>query len=240
MRVRHGLALLALSVCALAAIPFAGARMQLPRTAPKQAFPAAGDLLVSRLAVRAAPSRTARVLRTLGQFRLDFRLRVVLALRESTAKDGSRWLELSLPGRPNGGRGWVPAATLQVHRVLNRIIVRRSARVLELRRIADGRLLLRAPVAVGKPGAETPLGHDFYVQWRFVPTDPFYGSYALETSAYSRLSDWPGGGVVGIHGTDEPQLIGGAVSHGCIRMLNRDVVRLRRLAPLGTPIDIVT
>ena len=45
--------------------------------------------------------------------------------------------------------------------------------------------------------------------------------------------------MVGIHGTDEPQLIGGAVSHGCIRMLNRDVVKLRRLAPLGTPIDIV-
>jgi hypothetical protein len=238
MRSRQGFALLALSLCALTSIPFAGARMQLTRV-PTQRFPAAGDLLVSRLAVRAAPSRSAHVLRTLGQFRPDFHLRVVLALREAIAKDGSRWLELSLPGRPNGGRGWVPASQLELHRVLNRIIVHRSARVLELRRIEDGRLLMRAPIAVGKPGAETPLGRYFYVQWRFVPTDPFYGSYALETSAYSRLSEWPGGGVVGIHGTDEPQLIGAAVSHGCIRMLNRDVVELRRLAPLGTPIDIV-
>jgi hypothetical protein len=238
MRSRQGFALLALSLCALTSIPFAGARMQLTRV-PTQRFPAAGDLLVSRLAVRAAPSRNAHVLRALGQFRPDFHLRVVLALREAIAKDGSRWLELSLPGRPNGGRGWVLASQLELHRVLNRIIVHRSARVLELRRIEDGRLLMRAQIAVGKPGAETPLGRYFYVQWRFVPTDPFYGSYALETSAYSRLSDWPGGGVVGIHGTDEPQLIGGAVSHGCIRMLNRDVVELRKLAPLGTPIDIV-
>jgi lipoprotein-anchoring transpeptidase ErfK/SrfK len=99
--------------------------------------------------------------------------------------------------------------------------------------------LLRAPVAVGKPGAETPLGQNFYVQWRFVPADPFYGSYALETSAYSKLSDWPGGGVVGIHGTNEPQLVGQAVSHGCIRMRNDDVAKLRSLAPLGTPIDIL-
>jgi hypothetical protein len=179
------------------------------------------------------------VLRTLGQFRSDFRLRIVLALRQRTGKDGQRWVELSLPGRPNGGRGWVPASALELHRVANRIVVHRGTRRLEVRRIADGKLLFSAPVAVGKPGAETPLGHDFYVQWRFFPSDPFYGSYALETSAYSRLSDWPGGGVVGIHGTNQPQLIGGAVSHGCIRMLNRDVVRLRALAPVGTPIDIV-
>jgi lipoprotein-anchoring transpeptidase ErfK/SrfK len=122
---------------------------------------------------------------------------------------------------------------------VRRIVVYRSARLLEVRRISDGKVLLKAPVAVGKPGAETPLGRNYYVAARFVPTNQFFGSYALETSAYSRLSDWPGGGVVGIHGTDRPGLIGQAVSHGCIRMFNRDVDRLRTLAPLGTPIDIL-
>ena len=73
----------------------------------------------------------------------------------------------------------------------------------------------------------------------FTPNDPFFGPFALETSAYSRLSDWPGGGIVGIHGTSQPGLIGQAVSHGCIRMRNEDVVRLRRLAAVGTPVDIV-
>jgi lipoprotein-anchoring transpeptidase ErfK/SrfK len=238
MRSRHGWVLLALALLVLAPVPHATARMRgAPAGGP--VFPAAGDLLGSRLVVRAAPTKSARAVRTLGQFRSDFRLRVLLAVRETTGQDGQRWLELSLPGRPNGGRGWVPATAVELHRVANRIVVHRGARRLEVRRISDGKLLLAAPVAVGKPGAETPLGHDFYVQWRFVPTDPFYGSYALETSAYSRLSDWPGGGVVGIHGTDEPQLIGDAVSHGCIRMLNRDVVKLRALARLGTPIDIL-
>lgn len=189
--------------------------------------------------MRAAPAPTARVLRTLGQFRADYRVRVLLALRASVDAGGRRWVQLSLPGRPNGARGWIPAAAVELRPVVDRIVVHRGARRLEVRRLSDGRVLLRAPIAVGKPGAETPLGRNFYVQWRFVPAHPFYGWYALETSAYSRLSDWPGGGVVGIHGTDAPQLIGGAVSHGCIRMLNRDVVKLRALAPLGTPIDIV-
>jgi lipoprotein-anchoring transpeptidase ErfK/SrfK len=93
-------------------------------------------------------------------------------------------------------------------------------------------------VAVGRPGAETPLGRDFYVLSAFVPTDPFFGSFALETSAYARVTDWPTN-VVGIHGTSLPQLLGQAVSHGCIRVANDAAVRLRRLAPLGTPIDIV-
>jgi lipoprotein-anchoring transpeptidase ErfK/SrfK len=61
----------------------------------------------------------------------------------------------------------------------------------------------------------------------------------MRSSAATPFSDWPGGGVVGIRGTDRPGLIGQAVSHGCIRMFNRDVDRLRRLAPLGTPIDIL-
>ena len=92
-------------------------------------------------------------------------------------------------------------------------------------------------VAIGAPGMETPLGH-FYVQARFVPDDPFLGVFALETSAYSKLSEWPGGGVVGIHGSSAPQLLGQAVSHGCVRVSNQTAEALRRLAPVGTPIWI--
>ena len=87
-------------------------------------------------------------------------------------------------------------------------------------------------------GSATPLGRDFYVQSAFVPTDPFFGSFALETTAYARVSDWPTS-VVGIHGTNQPEFLGEAVSHGCVRVANDVAARLRRLAPLGTPIDIV-
>jgi lipoprotein-anchoring transpeptidase ErfK/SrfK len=202
-------------------------------------FLAAGDLAGNRVVVRAAPSKRARPVRVLHEFRGDFRLQIVLAVRQARGPRGRLWVKLSLPGRPNGGRGWVPKAAVELQRVRRRIVVHRSARELEVRRISDGKVLLTAPIAIGKPGAETPLGRSYYVSARFVPKNPFFGSYALETSAYSRLSEWPGGGVVGIHGTDRPGLIGQAVSHGCIRMFNRDVDRLHRLAPLGTPIDIL-
>lgn len=201
-------------------------------------FPAAGDLARNSVVVRSAPSAHGRRVRVLHEFRKDFRLQIVLALSQ-VSSHGGRWVKLSLPGRPNGQRGWVPRDAVVLHRVLRRIVIHRGARRLEVIRIADGKVLFRAPVAVGRPSAVTPLGRNYYVDARFVPTDPFYGSYALETSAYARLSDWPGGGVVGIHGTNEPQHIGQAVSHGCVRMYNRDILRLRALAPLGTPIDVV-
>ena len=52
------------------------------------------------------------------------------------------------------------------------------------------------------------------------------------------LSDWPGGGVVGIHGTNQPQLLPGRVSHGCVRVPNAAIRRLARLMPIGTPVRI--
>jgi lipoprotein-anchoring transpeptidase ErfK/SrfK len=116
--------------------------------------------------------------------------------------------------------------------------VRLGARRLEVRRVRGGRLLLRSVVAIGAPGSATPVGRDFYVESAFVPTDPFYGAFALETSAFARVSDWPTN-VVGIHGTDMPELLGQAVSHGCIRVSNDVARRLERLAPLGTPIDVL-
>lgn len=55
---------------------------------------------------------------------------------------------------------------------------------------------------------------------------------------YSTLTDWPGGGVVGIHGTDQPKLIPGRVSHGCVRLTNAAILRLGRLMPIGTRVTI--
>jgi lipoprotein-anchoring transpeptidase ErfK/SrfK len=221
------------AVLALASAPEAAHR---ERTT---AFPAAGELTVPRVVIRARPGPGARIVRRLTQFRPDYRVRVVLALGARRSADGDTWYRLSLPGRPNGQRGWVRADEIDLGPVPNRITIFRSARRLEVRRRADRRLLLRTPIAVGKRGAETPLGRNFYVQWRFVPTDAFYGTFALETTAYAPVSDWPGGGLVGIHGTNAPELIGQAVSHGCVRLPNAQATKLRELAPLGTPIDIV-
>jgi lipoprotein-anchoring transpeptidase ErfK/SrfK len=198
-------------------------------------FPAAGELVRPSVAVRALPSPTARKIGVLTEFRPDFRRRVVLALAARKEASGV-WYRVSLPGRPNGRTGWVRAASVALSPVRSEIVVRRGRRTLELYR--RGRLRIRTRVVVGAPGMETPLGL-FYVTAAFRPTNSFLGSYALETSAYSRLSEWPGGGVVGIHGTSQPWLLGRAVSHGCVRVSNAVALQLRRLAPLGTPVRIL-
>ena len=101
------------------------------------------------------------------------------------------------------------------------------------------RVIWRSPVGVGKPSTPTPAGR-FWVREKFRSIgSPVYGPFAIGTSAYSRLSDWPGGGVVGIHGTNQPSLIPGRPSHGCVRVPNAAVRRLYRLLPVGTPIHIV-
>jgi lipoprotein-anchoring transpeptidase ErfK/SrfK len=65
-----------------------------------------------------------------------------------------------------------------------------------------------------------------------------YGPNIFFTTAYSSLPDWPGGGIVGIHGTNQPGLVPGRPSHGCIRLRNSDIKRLARLMPVGTPLLI--
>jgi lipoprotein-anchoring transpeptidase ErfK/SrfK len=101
---------------------------------------------------------------------------------------------------------------------------------------------VRAPVAVGRPGTETPLSRDFAIA-EMIPTyDPggFLGPIVFPITGYSeRLYTFAGGnGRVGIHGTSLPGLIGTAVSNGCIRMHNRDILRLSRLVRPGTPLTI--
>jgi lipoprotein-anchoring transpeptidase ErfK/SrfK len=67
----------------------------------------------------------------------------------------------------------------------------------------------------------------------------FYGPLAFITSATSdTLTDWPGGGVVGIHGTSVPGLIPGKISHGCVRLRNADILKLAKLMPVGTPVTV--
>jgi lipoprotein-anchoring transpeptidase ErfK/SrfK len=199
-------------------------------------FPAAGELTVEAVTVRSRPSYDGRRVAVLREFRRDYRPQVVLAT--GTARDAQRrvWLRVPLQLRPNGTVGWIPASAAALRPMRDRIVVDRSARTIDLFR--EGHVLLHARVAVGAPGWETPLGQ-FYVTARFVPDDPFLGVFAFETSAYSKLTDWPGGGIVGIHGTSAPQLIGQAISHGCVRVTNRTARQLQRYVKVGTPISIV-
>jgi hypothetical protein len=160
----------------------------------------------------------------------------MFAVATRTGSDGKPWYKISIPMRPNGTMGWIPARTVTLSSTHSQIDVHRVSRSIDL--FWHGKHVWHGKVAVGAPGMETPLGH-YYVAARFVPyEDPFLGVFAVETSGYSKLTEWPGGGWFGIHGTDEPQLLGQAVSHGCIRVANTTAVQLRKYAPLGTPIVI--
>ena len=88
-------------------------------------------------------------------------------------------------------------------------------------------------------GSPTPRGR-FYVRNKLTRfRNPFYGPIAFGTSARSAiLTDWPAGGFIGIHGTNRPDLLPGAVSHGCIRLRNAAIRRLARLMPIGTPLTV--
>jgi lipoprotein-anchoring transpeptidase ErfK/SrfK len=103
----------------------------------------------------------------------------------------------------------------------------------------NGRPIFRAPVGIGTDYWPTPTG-EFTVRSKLTRyASPFYGPVAFGTTARSAvLTDWPGGGFVGIHGTNSPRLIPGRVSHGCIRMRNPDILRLAALMPVGTPLTI--
>jgi len=199
-------------------------------------FPAAGQLVVHSVPVRKTPNPRGQVIRVMHAFRSDFRPQEMFAVREATGSDDQAWYRVSIPMRPNGTYGWIPADTVSLKPTHSQIVVSISRRTIDVYRF--GKHKWHGKVAVGAPGRETPKGH-YYVAARFVPyKDPFLGVFALETSAYSKLTEWPGGGVVGIHGTNLPQLLGQAVSHGCVRVSNLTARHLRTLAPLGTPIWI--
>lgn len=85
-------------------------------------------------------------------------------------------------------------------------------------------------VAVGKPSTPTPIGNWRIIQKTENPGGPF-------GARWMRLNV-PWGGY-GIHGTNDPLSIGKAVSHGCIRLTNEDVIELYNIVPLGTEVIIL-
>jgi hypothetical protein len=200
------------------------------------AFPAAGTLQINAVRVRARPDPHARVLRLMHQFRRDFRRQEIFAVASRDGSDGQAWYRISVPGRPNGRMGWIPAWSVKLGPTVAKVMVHRRSRRIVL--FWHGRRVWRGKIAVGARGMETPLGL-YYATARFVPhNDPYLTVFAVETSGYSKLTEWPGGGVFGIHGTPEPWLLGKAVSHGCIRVSAQTARKLRRYVPLGTPIVI--
>ena len=83
------------------------------------------------------------------------------------------------------------------------------------------------PIAVGRMLFETPIGNYIIVNKEPNPGGPFGAMWmSLSKEHY------------GIHGTNDPSSIGKAVSKGCVRMYNQDVLQLASIVPNGTPVSI--
>ena len=163
---------------------------------------------------------------------------VVYLLGGRVGGDGRYWLRVALPKLPNGSSGWIPReAVADIHKIDTHLVIDRSHLRATLYR--NGRPVFRSIVGVGQPRWPTPRG-TFYVRERLTGfTDPIYGSLAFGTNGRSAvLTDWPGGGFIGIHGTNQPEILPGRVSHGCVRMPNASIRRLDRLMRVGTPVTI--
>jgi len=150
-----------------------------------------------------------------------------------------RWLQVLAPERPNHRPAWVPAARVRLGGVDVSVHVDRSDRMLVVRR--GRRVLRRLPVAVGRPGTETPTG-------RFAVTDRLrtgrpdspYGCCALALSGHQTklLAGWPGGDRLAVHATPQPETVGRAASLGCMRAKTRDMQALLQIVPLGAPLFV--
>jgi lipoprotein-anchoring transpeptidase ErfK/SrfK len=129
---------------------------------------------------------------------------------------------------------------VQVKPTPYRVRVRLGTRRLEL--LKAGQVINRWKVGVGMSAYPTPTG--LFAISEVVPQpNPrgFFGPFILTLSAHSdQLTDFDrGDGQVAIHGTNLPGLLGGAVSHGCVRIANTAITKVAKLVPPGAPVEVI-
>jgi lipoprotein-anchoring transpeptidase ErfK/SrfK len=188
--------------------------------------------------VHRLPTGSSSIVTKLDPVTGDGTQNVVLILAGIDISPTQTWYEVRLPILPNNSVGWVPRSALgTVNAVYTHLYVNRETFTATLKR--DGHTIFTTRVGVGHSYWPTPAGQ-FYIRDELTNfNNPFYGPLAFGTSARSAvLTDWPGGGFVGVHGTNEPGILPGAVSHGCIRLVNDAIIRLSKLMTVGTPLTV--
>jgi hypothetical protein len=149
------------------------------------------------------------------------------------------WYKVLLPTRPNGSMGWIPKEVTHRRWVEYAIRINRARRELEVRH--RGKRLLKTRVVVGAPATPTPRGNYYVTNLiKVIPPDSVFGPHAFGISAHSpTLATFNGKEPqIAIHGTNRPELVGSAVSNGCIRVPNRLIERMADVIPDGTPVFI--
>jgi hypothetical protein len=192
------------------------------------------------LTAYATPAPFGRRISTVPAQRPVTGAQTVLPMTGSTVDtDGTLWVQVMLPGRPNGRRGWVRRRGLELGVTSWRVRVDTSER--QVRVLRNGRLFRTFSAVVGKRSTPTPHG-DFFVEESVrMPAERPGAPFALLLSARSEvLQEFEGGvGQIAIHGVRN---LGGrpgtAVSHGCIRLGDAAIRWLAGHIGPGVPVTV--
>lgn len=160
-------------------------------------------------------------------------------IARSIDPSGVRWLDVMLPGRPDGSTGWIAQQGTRPLVTPWRIVVALAARRVSV--YDNGRLARSFQAVVGKPSTPTPTGRFFVEETVQMPPSEAGGPYALALSARSNvLQEFEGGpGQIGIHGRDNlGGTLGTAASHGCVRLATASIDWLVARVGPGTPVTI--
>jgi len=106
--------------------------------------------------------------------------------------------------------------------------------------LEEGDVIARYPVAVGAADSPSPTG-EFRIVNRVSNPTYYRPGTVIPTGKDNPVGTrWLGLSQkgYGIHGTNAPGSIGQAVSHGCIRLRNRDVERLFAIVRVGDVVEI--
>ena len=166
-----------------------------------------------------------------------------LVVRVLQGTQGDEWVEVALPVRPNGARGWVRAEGFTWSTVSHHVLIDVSDRSVTL--YEGGSVIASTRAIVGKPATPTPALTGFLVEK--LPNHSqqngsiVLGDWILMLSFFSEALNSFGGGLprIALHGTHIPERVGKALSNGCIRIPNDIVETIAERAPLGTVVNIV-
>jgi hypothetical protein len=165
-----------------------------------------------------------------------------LVARVVEGREGDEWVQVELPVRPSGSRGWIRAENFKWSTVNHHILIDVSDRLVAL--FNGDELVTYTRAIVGKSTTPTPTLSGFIVEK--LPNhnrqngSAVVGDWILMLSFFSQALDTFGGGLprIALHGTHIPNRVGEALSNGCIRIPNNIIEVIARTAPLGTVVNI--
>jgi len=164
-----------------------------------------------------------------------------LALLVDEYDASGNWAKVQVPVRPNNTTAWVQTAFFTEEKHSYHITIDLSNSLVT---VYDGDVAIVDQIAViGRETRPTPVVRAYIDEKiRGETLSPAYGDWVLSIAGFSEtLGTFGGGGMpkLALHGTDQPELVGQAVSSGCVRIPNEVVSLIADLVPVGTVVDIV-